>query len=231
MSFRRPARLKVKRDVVMIKFSNDTDILKYGPILFGELYPRNQVLISGGGGTLSGTTFTATGADFASAKVSAGGVVYLASADGSLDGAYEIVSVDSATQLSVSVLRSDSDAVSPPSASDITYRVSTYDPQAAEVGFELTQYFGIWSGNPESDLVAEDILDTGALRRASTFGVISAAYAMLSGDVESVSWNKSIYYRKLYEKARERCRFGIDQDGDGKSEISKSGGSAAQLRD
>jgi len=41
-------------------------------------------------------------ADFVAAWVAPGGVIYVQSADGSLDGAYEIVSVNSATQLTVS---------------------------------------------------------------------------------------------------------------------------------
>ena len=100
----------------MVSFSNDADILRYEPVLFGELYLPGQVLTAGTGGQLEGTTFTASGADFVSAQVSAGGVVELQTADGALDGAYEIVAVDSATQLSVSVVRSDSDgaAIAPP---------------------------------------------------------------------------------------------------------------------
>lgn len=48
----------------MAVFSNDTDILKYEPILFGELHLPGQVPAAGTGGVLSGTTFTANDADF-----------------------------------------------------------------------------------------------------------------------------------------------------------------------
>jgi hypothetical protein len=78
-------------------FSNDVDLLKYESKLFTEHYFPSQVLASGTGGMLAGTTFTKSGADFVAAGVSAGGVVYLKSAAGTLDGAFEIVSVDSAT--------------------------------------------------------------------------------------------------------------------------------------
>ena len=61
----------------MISFSNDADILKYEPVLFGELHLPWQVLSAGTGGALSGTTFTDTGGDFVSAQVSSGGAVYL----------------------------------------------------------------------------------------------------------------------------------------------------------
>ncbi len=218
----------------MVKFSNDVDILKYEPILFGELHLAGQVLSSGIGGELNGTSFTASGADFVSARVSAGGVVYLRSADGLLDGAYEIVSVDSATQLTVSVVRSDAAdaAIAPPGAANVSYRVSTFEPQAGEAGFELTEYFGIGPGNPESDVDAEDILDKDVLRRVSVFAVVSSVYATLASEVKNENfWKKSLHYRKLFEKARERCRISIDVGSDGTADITKTGTSMRLVRD
>ena len=108
----------------MAQFSDDVDMVRYEPILFGELCFANQVLISGEGGTLSGTTFTVAGVDFEAAQVSDGCVIYLRSADGVIDGCYEIVSVDSATQLTVSVVRADSSVKM--ESSDIT--VGKADP-------------------------------------------------------------------------------------------------------
>jgi len=218
----------------MAKFSNDADILKYEPILFGELHLSSQVLVAGTGGTLSGTAFSASGEDFISASVTGGGVVYLQSSDGLLDGAYEIVSVDSATQLTVSVVRADIDdeAIAPPAANDVSYRISTFGPQANEVGFQLTEYFGIGPGNPESDYDAEDILDVNVLKRASVFAVISSVYAMLASKAENESfWKKSLHYRRLFEKARERCRLSVDIGSDGVADVTKVGGSVRLVRD
>ncbi|MHC4573046.1 MAG: hypothetical protein ACYS76_02750 [Planctomycetota bacterium] len=218
----------------MVKFSNDADILKYEPALFGDLHPAGQVLAAGSGGNLSGTTFTASGADFVGAQVSAGGVIYLQSAGGALDGAYEIVSVDSATQLTVSVIRSDSsgDAVAPPAASDISYRISTFGPQAGEVGFQLTEYFGLGPGDAASDLDADDILDVSVLKRASVFAVISSVYATLASRAEDENfWKKSLHYQRLFEKARERCRLSIDIGSDGVADVTKLGASVRLVRD
>jgi hypothetical protein len=218
----------------MICFSNDADILKYEPILFGELHLSQQVLAKGTGGTLSGTTFTAGGADFVSAQVSSGGVIYLQSADGSLDGAYEIISVDSATQLSISVIRSDSTkaAVAPPAAMDISYRISTFGPQTNEIAFQLAEYFDISPGNPASEINTEDILDTEVLKRASVFGVISTVYAMLASKAEDENfWKKSMHYQKLFVGARERCRLSIDIGSDGVVDITKVGASGKLVRD
>jgi len=218
----------------MANFSNDADILKYEPVLFGELHLRSQVLIEGTGGALSGTAFTASGIDFSNCSVAPGHVIYLQSADGSLDGAYEIVSVDSATQLTVSVLRSDSDeqAITPPAATDISYRISTFGPQASEAAFQLTEYFGIAPGEPASDYDADDILDTNVLKRASVFAVLSSVYAMLASKAEDENfWKKSLHYQKLFEKARERCRLSIDVDNDGVAEVTKAGASLRLIRD
>jgi hypothetical protein len=219
---------------MMVIFSKDVDILKYEPVLFGELHLPWQVLAAGAGGTLNGTTFTASGADFVSALVTAGQVIYLQSADGSLDGAYEIVSVDSATQLSVSVIRADSDddAVAPPAATDISYRISTFGPQASEAGFQLTEYFGIGPGNPASDVGVEDVLDTDVLKRASVFAVVSSVYAMLASKAEDENfWKKSLHYRKLFERARGRCRLSIDVGSDGVADVTKLGASVRLVRD
>jgi hypothetical protein len=69
----------------MVNFSNDVDILKYEPLLFGELHLPWQVLAAGSSGSLIGTTFAASGADFVGALSTTGHVIYLQSADGSLD--------------------------------------------------------------------------------------------------------------------------------------------------
>jgi len=218
----------------MVRFSNDSDILKYEPVLFGELHLPWQVLTSGTGGVLSGTAFTASGVDFAGSGVEAGGVIYLKSTDGVVDGTYEIVSVDSATQLTVSVIRSEFDgaAIAPPAASNITYRVSTFGPQASEAGYQLTEYFGIRPGNPASEIEVEDILDWEVLRRVSVLAIISGVYAMLASKVDNESfWAKSLYYRKLFEKARERCRLSIDLGSDGVVDITRLGASVRLERD
>ena len=218
----------------MLAFSNDVDILKYEAVLFSDLYFGWQVLCEGAGGALSGTTFSKSGEDFVSAGVIAGGVIYLRSEDGTLDGAYEIVSVDSATEVTVSVLRADGEdaSVGPGDASSVSYRVSTFRPQANETAFELTQYFGIRPGNPDSEYEAGDILDTSGLRLASVYGVLAKVYATL-GSIggEDNLWQKSLHYQKLFGKARERCRVSIDINDDGIAERTNVGGSVRLVRD
>jgi hypothetical protein len=218
----------------MVCFSNDADILRYEPMLFAELHLPGQVLATGTGGTLTGTTFSANDADFISAQVSVGGVIYLQSTNGMLDGAYEIVTVDSAVELTISVVRADSDdePIAPPAASDISYRISTFRPQANEIAFQLTEYFGIQPGNPASDIEVQDILDMDVLKGVSVFAVISVVYAMLASRAEDENfWTKSQHYQKLFEKARQRCRLSIDKGTDGIADVTRTGASVRLVRD
>ena len=218
----------------MLTFSNDSDILKYEASLFSDLHFPWQVLCSGSDGVLSGTSFSATSMDFTSAGISAGGVVYLRSSDNKINGTFEIVSVDSSTQLTVSVLRSDPDglAIGIGSGSNMTYRISTFGPQASEAAFELTQYFGIQPGNPDSIYSANDILDSEVLKTCSVYAVISGAYATLGGEnTNDRFWEKSLHYKRLFEMARERCRLSIDLGSDGISDRASIGGSIRLRRD
>lgn len=218
----------------MVKFSCDVDILKVEPILFGELHLPWQVLAGGTGAVLTGTTLTASDTNFESAGVSAGGVVYLNSADRSLDGAYEIAAVDSATQLTVSVLRSDAAAapIAPHACDDLTYRISTLDPQAGEAAFQLTEYFGIQPGSPTSEITADDVVDTQGLRRASAYAVIAGVYAMWAGRTEGDTCRqKSVDYAQRSDDARQRCRLHVDLGSDGVIDGICMGGAFKLVRD
>ncbi len=218
----------------MATFSNDADVLKWEPVLFGELHLPSQVKVSGTGASLSGTTLTAAGADFVAAEIEAGGVIYLRSADGALDGAYEIVSIDSATALTVSVVRADpaDPVVAPPAGTDITWRVCTFASQARDAAFELTQCFGIQPGDPASAIAVEDLLDTEGLRRASVLWIIAKVYAMwASRPAGECFWRKALFYEQLYQKARQRCHVTVDVGGDGVADLARVGGAIRLVRD
>jgi len=217
----------------MTAFSKDRDILIYEPELFNQYYFQSQVLAEGTGGTLSGTSFTVSGEDFISAGVSAGCVIYLQAA--ALTAcAFEVVSVDSATQLTVSVLRAqgDDEPVAPPSAGDVSYRISTFAAMTEQVGAELMECFGIAAGDSDSEIDINDIINEEVLKRASIFGVISRAYASLASEEDAEHFfKKSHYYQTLYEKARERCRIDIDINGDGERDGSLGRGTGRLIRD
>ena len=218
----------------MVRFSSDIDVLKFEPVLFGELHCPSQVLTQGSSAELTGTALADAAGDFVGAGVEAGGVVHLSSSDRALNGAYEIVSVDSTTQLTVSVLRADAsdNPVAPPPGTNVSYRVSTFAVQAVEAAFLLTEYFGIQPGNPTSEIAPEDIVGTDGLRRAATFATISTVYATWASQTANEGyWQKSLHYRECFEKARQRCRLSVDLGTDGTADIVRLGGAIKLVRD
>jgi hypothetical protein len=217
----------------MVRLCSDRDILKYEPALFGANYLASQVIATGTTGVLAGTTFQATGASFISAQVEAGDCIYLKSADGKLDGIYEIVTVDSATQLCVSVMREDSqgDPIAVPvgtQTTGITYRVSTFRPQIAEVSLRIMEQLGI----RQEDNAADEILNTDELRRICAMGVIATAYRTLAeGDNAEILKSKSAEYDRLFSEGLEKCRIFIDKDNDGIADNERYGGCGRLFRD
>jgi len=220
---------------MMEVFSRDRDILRYEPILFGQLHLKSQVVVKGAGAELAGCKLSKTGEDFISCQVEAGDVIWLESSDGNLEGGYEVVSVDSAEQLEVSVLRGDeeSDSISPVAGEDISYYICSYRPQAGEVAFQLTQYFGLRPGVAGGSYGVEDIIDKDVLRQASVFAVISGLYSMLASDSEEGKnfWEKSKYYRGMFERARERSKLFLDSGSDGVADRVNHGSSIKLIRD
>lgn len=212
----------------MVRFSQDVDLLKWEPVMFSELALASQTLCQGTDGAISGTTFTSAGADFSASAVGTGHVVYLRSADLTIDGCYEVVSIDSATQLTVSIVRQaiDDSAVAPPAGSGLTWRISTFDPQAEEAGYSLLEYFGINAESGGVGINVDDILDNRALRQASVFAVLAAVFAgTAAGEDDSRGlWEKSQRYQKLFGGARDKARVGIDTNSDNIAEQYLSGG-------
>jgi hypothetical protein len=209
-------------------FSSDVDLLKYEPKLFTDYYFNSQVLISGTGGVLAGTSFSKSGVNFISSGVLAGSVIYLKSTDGNLDGAFEVVSVDSATQLTISVVRTDgAAAIAPPAGTDVTYHIATFAPQAYEAGLTLMRCFGIKADD------AETLIEPEQLRITSVFLILASVYATLTGDAETSEefWKKSLHYRTLFEHAREILQLDVDTDADGDIDEVKHGGSIELIRE
>ena len=202
----------------MLSFSSDVDLAKYEPGVFGLWYLSSQVLCGGANGIVAGTQFTASGVDFTLAQVAANGVIYLESADGSIKGAFEIVSVDDSTHLTVSVLRTSDEQAAIPvgSASGLTWRIVSYGPQAYEVLWQLSQKLGLSPGC-ESAQSVEDIANIEPLRQASVFGILAAVFeALYAGlDGQDVLVEKKEYYQWLFGKAIERLAVQVDSDGDG----------------
>jgi hypothetical protein len=210
----------------MKAFSNDSDILRYEPVLFGDLYLRVNLVAAGTGAAVSGTRLTAPGASFISAGVQAGGAVYLSNAAGTINGVYEIVSVDSPTELTISIVRNSRDdpARPPAAATDVAYRVCSYAPQANEVFVRLCAYFGIAAEQ------AAAISDTSVLREASvylTMAMVFTAIASREGYAQQYL-DKSDFYTGRFLKALDRCAFTVNPTG---KTAPRNGSTARLIRD
>lgn len=216
----------------MTVFSSDIDLLRYETVVFETLWLKSQTLAGGTDGVLSAAALTSASADFVSSGIKAGQVVFLTTGDASVEGCFEIVSVDSATQLTVSVLRTAStDAVvSPPEGSAITFRISTFEPQAAEAAESLLSYFGI--GDQEGEVALANVLNSEVLRQASVFSVLVSLFISSATGVEDGTgyYEKSLRYQQRFNAARVKVRLALDGDGDGVAETFRRGGSVRLQR-
>ncbi|RQW00440.1 hypothetical protein EH220_00395 [bacterium] len=211
----------------MDQFSRDVDLLRVEASLFDDVnhFPW-QLLRAGSGATLTGTTLAAIGANFISGGVQPGHVIVLD--NGTSSRPYEVVEVTSASYLEISVVRANDQQpkLAPGDGTGLDFRIATFDPQAWEVLVELTQHFDLRPGQPDSEYGFEEILEPSVLRQASVYGVLARIFAVWGsreGDGDAM-WKKSIHYRGLYDKARLRCRLGLDLGDDGFGDMERRGG-------
>ena len=216
-------------------FSNDIDLLRYEPALFAGSSFAGQTLCRGVNGQLSGTTLTAAGENFVSEQVAPGHVVYLSDGVGNIDGAFEIVSVDSATQLTVSVLRADRDGnpVAVGVGANLFYRIGTFDAIAGRVFFSLTAMLGMQPGLANSPYTLDDLLDAEVLREVSTLMCLERIYTGLYRveETDGIYLEKRTHFRRLAEKTKTQTIVRFDLDNDDIYERSLCGGYASLIRE
>ena len=218
----------------MNRFSNDVDVLRFEPSVFTGASFCGAVLCKGSSGQVNGTTFTAAGESFLSKQAEAGHVIYLSDGVGNIEGAYEIVSVDSSTQLTISVLRSDPSAQAIPvgSGSSLFYRIGTFDALAERIGFGITQMLGIQPGVADSELAVKNITDTEAMRDYSALTTLAAVFMKLyqNADTDKVYLSKNKHYQSLAEDAKRRTVVRLLRDDDRYYDKTLAGGHAWLLR-
>ena len=206
----------------MLGFSSDADVARYEPGVFGSWFLSSQVLCGGDNGIVAGTQFTASGVDFTVSQVAGGGILWLQSADGTIAGVFEIVSVNDAGHLTVSVMRTSGEQAAIPVgiASGLTWRIVTYGLQGYEVLWQMSQKLGLRPGYSGADYSVDDIVNADSLRTASVFGVLVMVFQALYQGVngQEVLREKMDYYQWLYDMALERITVKIDTDDDGDAE-------------
>jgi hypothetical protein len=189
----------------------DTDILKSEPTLFSDACFDSQVLCDGTNGIVAGTQFTASGVDFNASNVAAGGVIHLKSADGVIDGGFEIVSIIDSTHLTVSILRSDPAAGAIPvgSASGLTWSIKTYAPQISVAETQLSHRLRCLPGWEAATVTLAELENAEAVRLVwlnlllgNLYGTLYGtfpAYTAETADVWQSHKDKCVRYRAMTE--------------------------------
>lgn len=204
----------------MANFSTDADLLKWEPALLREVVLDHQCLTRGSGA--SSQTFSVVAEDglFVTSKVRPGHVIHLANDEQGVNGYYEVLSVESETELMAGLVGGCGDAWVPlPSATGLDFDIHTFDPQHEEARFALLSRFGLETDAADAATDLERwILQRRALRRASVALVLSMLYrGQASGGPESQGLaRKAEHYARLYEDEAAKARLVLDRDGDGR---------------
>ena len=189
----------------------DRDILAIEPYLFSEACFESQVLTGGTNGIVAGTQFTASGVDFISSGMAAGSVIWLTSADGSIDGGFEVVAIIDSSHLTLSILRSDPAGSPIPvgSASGLTWEVKTYTPQIAAAETVLSHRLRCLPGWEAATITLAELENAEAVRLAglqtllgNLFGTLYGtfpAYTAETADVWQSHKDKCVRYRAMTE--------------------------------
>jgi hypothetical protein len=200
----------------MSPFCTDTDLLHWEPALLRSALFVSQTLMSGSG-DLSGTTFTVATGSFMSSHIEANQAIVL---DGTINGSFPIVSVDSATQLTLSVLYDqllDENPEPSPiaSATGVPFTIRTFWPQRQVISEMLVQAVGL---DPDD---SGQIVNADALRRPCVLGAIQMIYSALAAAAsEPAPLNvRADLYERLYRRALRNTRVELDRDGDGHADV------------
>jgi hypothetical protein len=216
----------------MTQFCQDTAILTLEPVVYLDPGDVCRSMIRGTAATLSGTTLSVGGADFIGVGVTAGMVVCTWSDAAAEGDAWEIVSVDSATQLTVSVLRAstDDDAIAPPAGTNLNFAVRTLAPTIADISVTLAERMR-WASET-AGIESVDFADSSQLASTTACGVLSAVFfaraAVASGS--DPNWVKAEHYRARYQSMQLQLRLAVDADGDGVAESTRTLGNVTLRR-
>jgi len=214
----------------MTNFSTDADLLTWEPAILREIVLDHQCLTAGDGAATQGFTVTAADGQFVTQGVRAGHVVHLANAQQGLDACYEVLSVESETALLAAVIGSAPDAgtegaVPPPTATDLAFRIQTFDPQHEEACYALLARFGLEAdaADATSDL-ADWIARRRNLRRPAVALVLATLYRGQAAGrpADSGLAAKADHYARLYEDEVAKARVLLDRDADGRPDDVRS---------
>ena len=202
----------------------DRDLLAIEPDVFTGGGFDSQQMIAGTGGAVSGTTFTDASADFPAANIEAGMVLCVYSTVPAEGRCYEIISVDSAAALTVSILRADRDGdpVAPPAWTGLKYYINTFAPQIAES--EATLHEKLRQLGEADGISSSEFVDSSQLRKAVALGSLASVFTARASNAtgDDANWVKAEFYRRQHVAAVGTLRLAKDIDGDGLAEHTRT---------
>lgn len=200
-------------------FSKDRDLVVHEPGLMRDVGWAGQRRLSVIGG-ISGTQLTIETGSFVSAGIESGHVVVF-------DGiTLEVVSVESATTATVSLMRGDVMGAAVPPIEAATRGVVVYDfsAQRSIVHRQILAMLGVDAAGEDAFGVDETMItNTGALSRLETLGTLHLIYAGASAPSRANDRfeQRAELYRQRYQRERESVIAMIDTDGDGIAEVTR----------
>ena len=200
-------------------FSKDRDLVVHEPGLMRDVGWAGQRRLSVIGG-ISGTQLTIETGSFVDAGIEAGHAVVF-------DGiTLEVVSVESATTATVSLMRGDvlGAAVPPIEAASRGLLVYDFSAQRSIVHRQILAMLGIDAAGEDVFGVDETMItNAGALNRLETLGTLHLIYAGASAPSRANDRfeQRAELYRQRYQRERESVIAMIDTDGDGIAEVTR----------
>lgn len=210
----------------------DRDLLAIEPDIFTGGGFDSQQMSAGTDGVISGTAFTSASADFTAANVQAGMVLCIYSTVPAEARSYEVISVDSATTLTVSILRADqdADATAPPAGTNLKYYINTFAPQIS--ASQATLHEKLRQISEAEGIAAAEFADSSQLRKAVSLAALAAVFTARASNATDAdaNWVKAEFYRRGHVAAVSALRLARDIDGDGFAEQTRTLGNIALRR-
>jgi len=194
-------------------FATDRDLLILEPTLYRDIAWAGQRRINVTDAVVVGAVLTSATADFIAADIKPGHVALLNAT------ALEVVSRDSATQLTVSLIRDDTADVplAPPAATAAALVITTFGPQITTIHDQLLRALGIEPADPTATPNQNNITNPQAVAHLESLGalhLVFAAAAALATNQDTL-WAKAQNYRDRFVANRNRLAVGVDLDNDG----------------
>jgi hypothetical protein len=206
----------------MPTFATDTDLLHWEPsLLRDDAAAVAQTLLAGTGTLAAGATFTIDSGSLIDAHVVA--MDHVVALGAPINGAFPIVSVESATVLKLSVIydqlypdEGEGSPWAPGSGSGIAFDIRTFWPQRRIVSELLCQAAGV-----KLEDASDRILNPDALRRPCVLGALNMIYCALAAAAAEPGYlvARAEMYERLYRRALRAVQVEIDLNDDGVAEV------------